>query len=84
VKHKEFAMETVDIECRSCEGSGLYSGMCEPKGVAVICYTCKGSGCEKFLYKPFIKRKPRTDITTVRRSTESTISYQRFQQGVMP
>jgi len=75
---------TVDMECRSCEGTGLYSGMAEPKGVAVLCHTCQGSGCEKLSYKPFTKRKPREDIVTVRRSTESTISYQRFQQGVMP
>jgi hypothetical protein len=58
--------------------------MCEPKGVAVVCYTCEGSGCEKLSYKPFVGRKPREDIVTVRRSRESTISYQRFQQGVMP
>jgi len=55
-------MSTIDMECRSCEGTGLYSGMCEPKGVAVVCHTCNGSGCEKLSYKPFIGRKPRTDI----------------------
>lgn len=31
-------------ECRSCKGTGLYVGMAERDGAAVVCGTCKGKG----------------------------------------
>ena len=31
-----------DVECTSCSGTGLYQGMAERDGTAVICYQCDG------------------------------------------
>ena len=33
-----------DQKCKACKGSGLYVGMAERDGAAVICSTCKGTG----------------------------------------
>jgi hypothetical protein len=61
--------KTIDlkIECPSCKGTGLYSGMGEGKGVAVICNNCKGTGKfnYKYTYKPFTGRKERKDVKRV-------------------
>ena len=72
----------VEAECKACGATGLYRGFAEPKGVAVVCLTCKGSGKETLdvpegsnvVYKPFTKRKKDTGhIHTVRRSAGSFI-----------
>lgn len=34
----------IDRECESCKGTGLYLGMAERDGSAVVCHTCKGEG----------------------------------------
>lgn len=34
----------IDRECESCKGTGLYVGMAEQGGSAVVCNTCKGEG----------------------------------------
>jgi len=33
--------------CKSCSGTGLYSGMGERTGYAVVCLYCKGRGGSK-------------------------------------
>jgi hypothetical protein len=38
-----------EMECQSCSGTGLYSGMAEGEGLAVVCRTCNGTG--KVLFK---------------------------------
>lgn len=76
-------METIKVECKDCGATGLYSGLCEPVGVAVICVTCRGSGCQEIYFKPFIERKQKTEILTVR-NFRGCITYQEFQQGKMP
>lgn len=55
------------IVCQSCGGTGLYSGMSERKGCAVICNDCDGTGREQFEfeYEVFKKRKGRKDIKRV-------------------
>lgn len=55
------------IECRSCGGTGVYQGIGERDGAAVVCYTCDGSGCEEFAmtYTPFKQRRIRTDVNRV-------------------
>ena len=47
-----------DEQCRSCKGTGLYVGMGERDGAAVVCHTCDGTGCHHFKheYKPFEKK----------------------------
>lgn len=87
-------METVKAKCESCRGTGLYRGMAEPKGVAVVCINCKGTGCREIKYEPFVRREPRNDVQTVRLSRDSfilscgpvgnAITYDEFQQGKMP
>jgi hypothetical protein len=61
-------METIKSECESCGGTGLYSGMCEAKGTAVVCISCDGTGCYEIRYKPFERRKGKRGIKTVSRS----------------
>lgn len=84
----------MNLECMSCGGTGLYRGFAEPKGTAVVCLYCKGTGCADIGRTPFIKRKERTDVDTVSRSRGTfilscgsvgrNISYERFKNGEMP
>jgi hypothetical protein len=90
----------IEVECGSCGGTGLYSGLCEGKGRAVICIRCSGTGCQKLEtaygnYTPFTGRKRRSDIQRVFRGGGTMIfmgagpkgagiSYEQFWNGVMP
>ena len=84
----------IKTECGSCRGTGLYRGMAEPEGVAVVCLRCEGTGCREIEYTPFTTRKRRGDVTTVRLSRGSfilscgpggtSVSYAEFQSGKMP
>jgi len=49
----------LDIECKSCGGTGVYRGMTERKGAAVVCTTCNGTGKQThtFEYTEFTGRK---------------------------
>lgn len=87
--------EFINIECNSCDGTGLYCGCAEPGGTAVVCSVCDGSGCVRFSYIPFTKRHGKRGIETVRRSRGTfigtgvgpcggSITYRDFQQGKMP
>jgi hypothetical protein len=57
--------KTVETQCGNCGGTGLYQGMAEKKGCAVICYSCSGTGMHKISYTPFKERKLRKDIKRV-------------------
>ncbi len=48
-----------DYACQSCKATGLYVGMAERDGAAVVCHTCKGTGKAhfKFEYDEFQGRK---------------------------
>ncbi|MHA1482024.1 MAG: hypothetical protein ACTSQA_01130 [Candidatus Heimdallarchaeaceae archaeon] len=54
-------------QCKSCKGTGLYTGIAEREGAGVICWTCKGTGRVKkeHNYTEFTGRKRRKDITRV-------------------
>ncbi len=89
------AKKILKAECTSCDGTGLYRGMCEAEGEAVICLTCNGTGCEDIRYIPFKKRIPIKGVRTVRMSrgsflasgvggVGSSITYKEFKSGVMP
>ena len=58
-------MPSVKVECSACSGTGLYCGFAEPKGTAVICHKCGGSGAEIFTYKEFTGRKRKRNIQRV-------------------
>jgi len=57
----------LEIECSACSGTGLYSGMAESKGLAVVCRKCDGTGKYqyKFEYNEFEGIKKREDIERV-------------------
>lgn len=55
-------------QCGDCNGTGLYSGLCEPDGVAVICSICEGTGAITIKYTPYAGRVTRDNIHTVRQS----------------
>jgi len=61
---KEFKVDEV---CKSCGGTGLYQGMAEKDGAAVVCHTCNGTGCHTFShrYEEFIQRKEKQGIQRV-------------------
>ncbi len=65
-------MPTIDIkqECPDCKGTGLYRGMGERKGAAVVCYACEGTGCYHFRheYQEFKERKIALGVSRVYRS----------------
>lgn len=50
----------VNEKCASCNGTGLYIGMAERDGAAVVCSMCNGTGCHKFRheYEVFVAREP--------------------------
>jgi len=54
-------------ECDSCEGTGLYVGMGERGGAAVVCWKCKGTGKQEttLTYKEFTERKNKPKVTRV-------------------
>ena len=58
---------TQDAQCGSCNGTGLYVGVAERDGAAVVCYKCKGTGkmtlCTK--WEDFEGLKERTDVARV-------------------
>ena len=60
-------------ECGSCGGTGLYRGMCESEGTAVICINCGGTGAEKHTYKEYTGRKHKTGVNKISYSRGSFI-----------
>jgi hypothetical protein len=55
------------IECPSCKGTGVYTGMAEGGGAAVVCSKCNGTGAYKYSYSynEFTGRKKREDVKRV-------------------
>ncbi len=87
--------QTVDVQCESCDSTGVYHGFAEPKGVGVVCICCNGTGCVKLAYTPFVARKRCKNIHTVQRSKGTFIvtgvgpvgkgiTYEEFLNGKMP
>ena len=64
----------IKIECPSCNGTGVYVGMGERDGAAVVCSACRGSGAKDFSYTPFTKRKMKKGVVRVYRSSGFVIS----------
>ena len=53
--------------CKSCGATGLYVGLAERDGAAVVCQVCKGTGCAhvKIEYDDFTVRRGRAGVTRV-------------------
>ena len=85
---------TVKAECHACQGTGLYRGMAEKPGIAVVCLACKGTGCREFEYIPFTSRNVRHDVKEVCLSrgtfilscgpVGTSVTYAEFLGGKMP
>lgn len=82
-------MKEIKAECSACGGTGLYCGFAEPKGTAVVCHGCSGTGCDIIRYRPFTKRKRKRNVTKVfvdgglwfartKESIKQTISIKEF------
>lgn len=58
------------IKCQSCGGSGVFIGMAERDGIAVVCNTCKGTGCFNyaFEYEDFVERENKRGIKHILRT----------------
>lgn len=58
---------TGEVECNSCGGTGLYCGMAERKGAAVVCVHCNGTGKVRVrqTFKKFVTRKKRQGVKRV-------------------
>lgn len=57
----------LDCKCKDCGGTGLYVGLAERNGAAVLCYKCKGTGKGhiKLEWEDFDGRVERDDVTRV-------------------
>jgi hypothetical protein len=55
----------IEVECSACGATGLYCGFAEPKGVAVVCRQCGGTGKEVLSGTPFTYRKRRRNVEWV-------------------
>lgn len=88
-------MAKIQVECGSCSGTGLYRGMAEPRGVAVVCISCNGTGCADLEYKPFTARRERSDVQFVGRTQgtfilgpmgpgKDRVTYAEFLAGKLP
>lgn len=57
----------IDETCTSCGGKGLYIGMAERDGAAIVCHTCDGTGCHHYVheYEDFTERKEETNAIRV-------------------
>ena len=55
----------VETTCSACQGTGLYAGIGEREGLAVVCKQCDGTGCKTLEYEPFTGLKPRDDVLRV-------------------
>ena len=61
-------MLKVSAACTSCGATGLYSGMCEGQGRAVVCLDCDGTGCQVIHYRPYEGRRRKSGIKVIRQS----------------
>ena len=61
----------MEIQCKSCSGTGVYVGMAEREGAAVVCSSCNGTGkyWYEFEYEEFTGRKTKDGVTRVYKSS---------------
>lgn len=87
--------QSVQAECSSCGGTGVYCGFAEPKGTGVVCLNCNGTGCRTIEYTPFTAIKRRNDVSQVMCSrgtfivtgvgpAGNAITYDEFLSGKRP
>jgi len=76
----------VDEECQSCTGTGLYVGMAERDGFAVVCSKCKGTGKFHFVheYEEFVRKGERHNIKRVVQTNPGIMLGGTYDFGGMP
>lgn len=52
-------------ECTLCGGTGLYVGLAERDGAAVVCSSCNGGGWQESVFSRFTGRKERKNVLRV-------------------
>lgn len=57
--------DKVKIQCDDCGGTGLYIGLAERDGNAVVCNNCRGRGYIMSSAIPFTSKKHRHDVKRV-------------------
>jgi hypothetical protein len=62
------------VQCAECKGTGLYQGMAEHDGAAVVCYSCCGQGCKLVTLK-FEKFTEREILEGVKRVYHTAGGY---------
>ena len=60
----------VNQKCQACDGTGLYKGLGEGDGIAVVCNHCRGKGSYKFVHT-YEEAGPRTLQKNVLRVIQS-------------
>lgn len=58
-------VKVIEAVCRDCKGTGLHVGLAVRDGAAVVCHTCRGTGCQHIEYEPFRQRRIREGIKWV-------------------
>jgi hypothetical protein len=64
-KETKMSKLKLKVKCKKCNGTGLYVGMAERDGAAVVCNNCHGTGCYEYEYEKFTKRIERAKIKRV-------------------
>jgi hypothetical protein len=64
-----------EVQCDSCKGTGLYRGVCERDGAAVVCVYCDGTGKTnvKHTYTKFDGRKKKDGVKRVYETACGTV-----------
>ena len=83
--------------CKACKGTGLYVGVAEKEGAAVVCRNCDGSGSMEVDITPppaFKGRRIRDGVKTVSQANNGyylkpgvdlgAVSYDDFLAGKLP
>lgn len=89
-----FVFKSLEIQCPTCEGTGIYRGIAEPKGVGKVCRDCKGTAKQTHRYVPFTGKIVRHDVTQVVAADEGilhtpyaeqgAVTYKEFLEGKLP
>ena len=72
---------TVDAQCEACRGSGLYVGIGERDGLAVVCRECRGSGMRPVTYTPFTGLRLRHDVRKVVQNNPGVVLIPELTRG---
>lgn len=75
-------MSKIEIQCPDCRGTGLYRGIFEPEGFAVVCRGCNGTAKKVVEYTQFTGRMTRDDVKTVCWSRGFTTEIRKESEGI--